>query len=681
MEPAGAARDGSARAAPGWRVAAAPIALALFVAGLYAPALRNGFVYDDRILILEQPAPREASDLGSVFSERHWWNLPYYRPVSRLTMVLQKALHGNEPAPFHAFNVALAVAAALLLFALLRQPRLGVARGPALLAAALFAAHPVMSDCVYPVSSGRETLLPVVFSLAALLAWLRRGAVARVLAWLATALALFAKEQAIVLPALFVWADGLAVSADPPGRSARRWAARFAPVAALTVAYLAVRARVLGGGGLHVAVFDAPQGPVLSLLYALQTTFTPFAELVYEPRLPVWLSVPRLAIALAAAAALAVLAARLGGPRRTALFFAGCAGIALLPTANLLVQEAPFAERYGLLWLAGVAGVAAAAASGLRGRGVRRAVGALAVALVLAAAAASRARAPAWADDLAFHEQWIHTDPEAAQPQVGLGQWFDEAGDVDESIAHYEAAIALRPDYAVAHASLGAVLLHHGRLAEAVPRLERAATLAPGEAATWSNLGVALSGLGRSGEAEAAAARAVELAPDFAEAHANLAALLAERGDAARAAAEYRVALGLAPSMVGAAIGLAEVLAASPDPALRDGREALAWAQRAVRATDRRSARALAALAAAFAETGHFDAAVRWQQRALALAAPERAADHAARLALYREGRPWRRPRPSGFGAVRVRPEGPGPPAMPEGARLPEHDGPAQSPP
>jgi tetratricopeptide (TPR) repeat protein len=124
----------------------------------------------------------------------------------------------------------------------------------------------------------------------------------------------------------------------------------------------------------------------------------------------------------------------------------------------------------------------------------------------------------------------------------------------------------------------------------------------------------------------------------------NLAGLLAERGEAARAAAGYRAALALAPSMVAAAIGLAEVLAASPDPAVRNGREALAWARRAVRATDRRSARALAALAAAYAETGRFDAAVRWQERALALAPAERAADHAARLALYREGSPWRRP-------------------------------------
>jgi protein O-GlcNAc transferase len=145
--------------------------------------------------------------------------------------------------------------------------------------------------------------------------------------------------------------------------------------------------------------------------------------------------------------------------------------------------------------------------------------------VALGAAALSRVRAPAWADDLAFHTQWLRTDPEAAQPQVGLGQWYAERGSLDESRAHYEAAIALRPDYAVAHASLGAVLLAHGQDAEAARSLERAASLAPDEATTWSNLGVALARLGRAAEAERAYGRALALEPGLAAARRNLDAL------------------------------------------------------------------------------------------------------------------------------------------------------------
>ncbi len=519
--------------------AAGPLLLALFVAGVHLPVLDNGFVYDDRILILEQAPPRDARDLARVFAERHWFNLPYYRPVSRLTMVWQKGLHGNDPAPYHAFNLALAVAASLLVYALLRQPAFAIGRAAAFAAAALFGAHPVMSDCVYPISSGRETLIPVVLSLASLVAWLRAGVAWRAAALLALGLALLAKEQAVVLPLCLAWADVLRVGQDPPGRSTRRWLLRYLPVLALLGGYAALRAVVFGGGtGLRVAVLAQPLGPVLTLLYTLQTAFAPFAELVYEPRAAVWFSPWRLAVAVATALALGVAALRSRAPGRCgALFFGGLALVSLAPTANLLVQEAPFAERYGLLALAGLVGVAACAAGSLRAPSAARRI-ALGTALLLAvgAGALSRARAAAWADDLAFHTQWLRTDPEAAQPHVGLGQWFAERGNLGESRRHYEAALALRPDYAVAHASLGAVLLSHGLDAEAVRHLERATALDPDAATTWSNLGVALARLGRSAEAEEAYARALALDPGLTQAQHNLDALRSGAGPGGRRA-------------------------------------------------------------------------------------------------------------------------------------------------
>jgi tetratricopeptide (TPR) repeat protein len=507
---------------------AAPLALALFVLAVHWPALESGFVYDDRILILEQPAPRDLADLARSFVERHWFNLPYYRPLSRVTMVWQKGLHGNEAGPYHVFNLALGAAASWLVYALLRQPVFRVGRAPALAAAALFAAHPVAADCIYPISSGRETLLPVVLCLVALVAWLRSGAAWRATGLVALAFALLAKEQAVVLPLCLAWADALGVSQDPPGRSARRWLLRYLPVLAIVAGYGALRALVLGGGAdLRVAFVAEPLGPLLSVLYALQTLFTPFAELVYEPRLAVWLSPLRVAVASAAALALAVATARAEPrARRAALFLAGVALLSLAPSANFLVQEAPFAERYGLLALAALAGLVALALSSLpASRAAGRALLALVLLLALGAAALSRARAPAWVDDLAFHTQWLRTDPLAAQPHVGLGQWFAERGSVAESRAHYASAIALRPDYAVAHASLGAVLLAHGQAAEAAAQLERAAALAPSVATTWSNLGVAFARVGRTADAERAYRRALELDPGLAAARHNLGAL------------------------------------------------------------------------------------------------------------------------------------------------------------
>ena len=71
-------------------------ALLLFVVvtAVYAPSARNGFIYDDAGVFLNQPDVRSAADLARVFRERHFPDLPYYRPVTKSSLVLQKTIHG-----------------------------------------------------------------------------------------------------------------------------------------------------------------------------------------------------------------------------------------------------------------------------------------------------------------------------------------------------------------------------------------------------------------------------------------------------------------------------------------------------------------------------------------------------------------------------------------------------------
>ena len=144
--------------------------------------------------------------MGPNFRRAALSNLPYYRPVTRLTLVAQKWMSGDVPWPFHLGNALLMGAAALLTYAILRLPQMGVAPWLALAAAALFALHPLASSCVYPISSGRETLLPSAWTLAAVYAFLRGGGGWRAAAMVAFAGALFSKEAGLVTPLLFVLA-------------------------------------------------------------------------------------------------------------------------------------------------------------------------------------------------------------------------------------------------------------------------------------------------------------------------------------------------------------------------------------------------------------------------------------------------------------------------------------------
>jgi hypothetical protein len=110
--------------------------------------------------------------------------------------------------------------------------------------------------------------------------------------------------------------------------------------------------------------------------------------------------------------------------------------------------------------------------------------------------------------------------------------------------------------------------------------------------------------------------------------------------------AHWREGLQLQPNDPPALRRVAWVLATSPDAALRDGAEALAFAVRALELSGGKDAQALDALAAAYAEKGQFANATLTARRAQARAAqqnqPALARDIAARLALYEAGQPFR---------------------------------------
>jgi len=535
--------------------------LAATVLAVHAAGLPNAFLHDDHEVIEAQPAPAGPRDLARVFAEPHFRGLPYYRPLTRVTLLAEKALHGDRPWAFRAVNAALAALAALLSFALLRAPGLAVPPGPALAAAIFFALHPVASSCVLPIASGRETLLPAAVMLAALWAWLcgRRG-----LAWLAAAAALLAKEQAVMVPAMFVWADVCGVA---PGRPARAsaWLRRHAPAALLLGAYFALRRVVLGPGDLELAFLDAPLVPLASYAYELQVWLAPFAHVVYEPELGVWLSPVRLAAALAATLALVAVARRRGTTTGVLAFWAGWFVLLQLPTANWLRQEATFAERYA--FLAGLALPAlAATAWGAGPREARsRRVGTVAAAMaIVAVAALSVLRAGDHRDDEVFARRWLETNPTSPDAHHVLGLALARRGEHERAVAEFEAALASSRDSADVRVNLAASLVALGRWNAAERELRAALDIDPGHPEAHANLGLALAGAGRTAEAERHYRAALAANPDLAEAHNNLGSLLAREGRDAEAEAEFGEALRLAPGLGAARENLARLRRSEP---------------------------------------------------------------------------------------------------------------------
>jgi tetratricopeptide (TPR) repeat protein len=517
-------------------------AAAMLLAGVvvvHAAALPNGFVYDDHEVVLQQQPVRSFADAARLFAEPHGLpqsQLPYYRPVARLSLLAQKGLHGDRPALFHAANALLLGAIALAAFAVLRAPGLGLGPRAAAWAAAAFTVHPIASEVSFPIASGRETALPALFVLLAMAAWLRGR---RGFALAAGAVALWGKEQALVLPALVAWADALGLGADPP-RRVRAWAVRLAPWLALVALYLVVRGAVLpprpdGESPRELLAWIAahPFGPLRALLYLLQSTLAPAAALLYEPRFAVWFSPVRAVCSVAAFAALVALAfAR--GPRAAVWFWLGWLPLAMAFHLGWLPLEAQHSERYVFLSLLGVVALAALAALHVAelGRAGARGAAVAGVVSVLALAGFSAQRARFYRDEIAFTRQWVASDP-----------------------AHGNA-----------HASLGAALARAGRSDEAIEALRQAVRLEPRLAAAWYNLGVLLAARGRRDEAIDALAGALRANARDPDAHFALGVLQAERGEPAAAEAHLRHALALRPDWPEARAALARASALAPAP-------------------------------------------------------------------------------------------------------------------
>ena len=540
------------------------IALFVAVSAFYAHAVNYEFIYDDRKLIVDPPAPRSAGEVLGVFAERHWKGLPYYRPVARLTMVVQKSLHGHSPAPYHGFNALLMGTFALVTCWLFRQPPMGIRRWPAMFGAALVAVHPVASCTVYAICSGRETLMPAIFILAAVTAFLKPGRLWHAVAMGMFAVSLLCKEQAVIVPGLFILADLLGLSPAAPKRDIVAWLRRYLAVGGIMLGYLLVRWLLFHGSKEHcLAVLDRPEGPVLSFLYALQMTFVPFVQLVYEPPVIVWISEWRAVVCLAVMIGMGTLAYRHWSAARTpVLFWLGWFVLALLPTSNLLDQEAPFAERYVLLAVVAVVGLAVRLASLQWDRtSARHLIVGCALVLLVACGWISWQRGQYFASNIRFHTQWVRTDPTSDHAHCTLGWVLLENGRSDEAIVHLEESLRLNPRGADAYNNLGAVYSRGGDPAKALPYFAKALRLEPDHAEAHNNLAMVLAELGNPSEAIDHFETALHINPDYSDAHNNLGVLLARQGELYAAAAHFEQAVRLKPDNAQAHNNLANVLA------------------------------------------------------------------------------------------------------------------------
>ncbi len=227
-----------------------------------------------------------------------------------------------------------------------------------------------------------------------------------------------------------------------------------------------------------------------------------------------------------------------------------------------------------------------------------------------------------------------------------LGVALDMAGDTRGALAQFEAALAVAPDLADAHFSLGELLARDGRYTEAIARYESAVESRPNYVDARMGLADTLSLAGRLADAVTEFERVVAADPASDQAWMGRGVALVQLGRHREARDWLERAQLVHPGHLLLTNLLVRVLAASPDARARDGERALALANERLRGDT--SIETYESLAMACAETGRYDEAVTWQQRAVGAARQAgqggRARSLAANLARYERGRPSRSP-------------------------------------
>jgi len=596
------------------------IGLAAIVLAVFGQTAWFNFVnYDDGSYVFDNANIRAGLTWHGViwaFTHIHSQN---WHPLTSISHMFDCQISGLNAGGHHLTNVLLHTAAVILLFEFLRTTT--AAPWASAAAAVIFAVHPLRVESVAWIAERKDVLSGFFFMLTLLAyakyasdrTWWRMTVVA-----ICLSLGLMSKPMLVTTPLVLLLLDYWPLNrTESFARLVLEKIPLFLLSAVSSIATMTAQRFAIGTTESLPLTWRITNAIVSYFTYLRQIAWPhdliPFYP---HPEGTVPLTEVIVLSSLLVAVTLAVAMLR----RRYPYIFVGWFWylITLLPVIGIVqVGLQGHADRYTYLPAIGIVIAVVWTVRNLTAAWQSRSfiLAPIAVAVVFALAVLSYAQTKHWHDTESLWTYTLNISPDNDVAHAGLAGIQLERGDLEIAISHYRRALELRDGNSAAHYGLALALAHQRKFDEAIAHWEKSLEIQPDNNAARNYLGTAYASIGRDREAVAQWEQTLAYDP--------------ENGDAAN--------------------NSAWLLATSQNAELRDPAKAVELAKRAANLPGGSNPIVYRTLAAALAENGQFDDAIRAADRAQELSqgnANSAVADEMARwIALFKQGRALRQAR------------------------------------
>ncbi|MCA9392805.1 MAG: tetratricopeptide repeat protein [Candidatus Omnitrophica bacterium] len=530
------------------------LCIVIVVTASYFSSLSAPFVWQDQTLIVnnEQIKHLEKWDeLLTTTVQMDTVSQTFYRPLQMMTYMFDHMIWKDEPFGYHLTNLVLHCLAGVCLMELLWLLTLN--RWTAFFGALLFVSHPIHTEAVAYVS-GRSDPLAAIFTFLTIGNYIYsckmknafKSSVYALLGLIFFAVALLAKEHAVIVPLLMVLYH-------VAYKTKIRWAA-IMPYFLVAATYIGLRVT-----GVFVSAIQLDSLSGVTLPERLPGFFVALFSYIRLLILPINLqshygqetfdfgdsqSIAGMSIFIL----MVILFFKQRRDYPLMSFAIGWFLLALLPVSNLVPIQSYMAEHWlyipsvGYFILFGMF-------FGFLYRRIKQKwfveimFGILLVFQIVLTVQQNRV----WQDPVALYTRMLNHNPSMAKGHVNLGTAYLRDGDLEKALMHFGSAIKINPRYADAHNLLGEVYLRKGEYGKAYKSFLEAVNSRPQHLAGNTNVARMLVHEQRLDEAQITLEKVLLLDPDYVPALYELGRIHELMGRTQKAVRYYRQVLTLDP--------------------------------------------------------------------------------------------------------------------------------------